>query len=945
MHDLQAYLHQHVDPERFYKAELENFTPGQNVLCPFHKDTSPSLSINTDGIGEFWCHSANCNAHGTSFIGFYVRKHDVPYSQALQEIYARYVRPVVPATQVLEWHNQLLEIPAIQQWLLQERGITFDTIRFYKLGYDGGRLTIPIENQFGMIVNVRRYDITKKRDAKMISYAEGYGSATLFPVSALDENEVVLVEGELDCLLGRQSGLNCICSTGGAGFWTEEFTSMFADKRVTVLYDNDDAGREGASRVVSELSTQARQVRLAAYDIDGADLTDYIVRHGKQIEDITAIVRAAKIISDGAPISHGKVFRRIRLQEAAHSSMRGIPIEFKAHVAGKDIQPYVVPKKIRITCLSRPDQKCPACQGPEPYTTVYNVDIHDQRVLGLINCSEAQLHAKLKAMAKCKGRCNVRLEVLESFNMEELKLVAPIEETGDQGEFKYVMRTAIAKTYNLDSNSTYVFRGYMYPDPETQHAIFLVVDHEYAADQLDRFELKEERKSELRRLFPGGESVAGIHSFLDDLYEYLSRNVTKIYERRALHQAVDLAFHSALGFNFNNESIKRGWLDVLIMGDTRTGKGYVTDRLCKFYRVGEVASGENCTFAGLVGGVQQIGARKSWSVTWGFLPRNDRRLVVIDEASAVTGETLGRMSRVRSEGVAEVFKIVTERTMARTRCIWNANPSDGRSIREFEHGVEAVATMAERKEDISRFDYAIVIASDEVSPDVINATRDSVSDFIPVRDGLDGACRDLILWIWSRKPNQIIFDRGAIECILTASIALGKRYHYSIPLVQSENMREKLAKIAVAIAGRCFSTDSSGECIRVTTACAEYAVGFIDYLYTREAMAYDVYSALQYERGELLSEESLLKLFAVHRDRSSHFIGDMLENSKISVKLIEACLNVDFMIAKEIRNELLKLRALKAEHSWWVKREPFIKWLRKMRIVSIKNPNWWQEYV
>lgn len=942
MQDLQAYLHQRVDSIRFYTAELENFTPGHNALCPFHKDTTPSLSINTDGIGEFWCHSANCNAHGTSFIGYYVRKYGIPYAQALHEIYHKYVRPTIPAAKVLEWHDALLNIPSIQQWLLQERGIAYETIRFYKLGYDGNRLTIPVENQFGMIVNVRRYDITKKRDAKMISYAEGYGGASLFPANTLDENDFVLVEGELDCLLGRQSGLNCICSTAGAGFWTDEFTDLLADKRITVLYDNDDAGREGASRVVSELAQKAQQVKLATYDIDGADLTDYVVKHGKKDEDIIVLLKSAKIISEGAPISAGKVFRKVRLQDAAHSSMRGVPIEFKAHVAGKDIQPYVVPKRIRITCLTRPDQKCPACQGPEPYTTTFAVDLSDQRVLGLTNCSETQLHLKIKAMAKCKSRCNVRIEVLESVNMEELKLVAPIEEGNELSEFKYVMRTAIAKTYNLDANATYIFRGYMYPDPETQHAIFLIVDHEYAADQLDRFDLTEERKNDLRRIFPGGASIDSIHAFLDDFYEYVSRHVTKIYERRALHQAVDLAFHSALGFNFNNEFIRRGWLDVLIMGDTRTGKGYVTDRFCRFYHVGEVASGENCTFAGLVGGVQQIGARKSWSVTWGFIPRNDRRLVIIDEASAVTGETLSRMSRVRSEGIAEVFKIVTERTMARTRVIWNANPSDGRSIREFEHGVEAIATMTERKEDIARFDYAIVIASDEVSPDVINAARATV---IGERELLGPACRDLILWIWSRKPNQIIFDSRAVDIILRSAVELGKRYHYSIPLVQAENMREKLAKIAVAVAGRCYSTDSTGDNLVVTPACAEYAVGFIDYIYTREAMAYDVYSALQYERGELLSEDGLLQLFARHRERSTTFIGDLLENSKVSVKLFESCLNVDYIIAKEIRNELLRLRALKAEHSWWVKREPFIKWLRMMRIKAIKNPDWWKEYL
>jgi 5S rRNA maturation endonuclease (ribonuclease M5) len=940
MQTLQAYLHSHVNVEEFYKSELDNYIPGQNVICPFHDDLNPSLSINIDALGEYYCHSGECDGRGTSFIGFYVKKHQVPFQHAMKEIYSKYVRPTVPIETALEWHRTLMATPIVQKWLLQERGLTVETIQYYKLGFDGARLTIPVENEFGMVINVRRYDITRKSEAKMISYAEGYGRSALFPINALNGPEVIVTEGELDTLLGRQCGLNCICSTGGAGYWNEEFSNYLEDHSVIVLLDNDQPGWDGSQRIAASLTSKARTLKIARYETPGIDLTDYIIRHQGTIEGLRAIVDSGQIIVTTPQVVQKKLFKEIKLQDAAHSLMRGVPIQFKAHVAGKDVQPYIVPKRVKLTCMTKPERKCSVCSGPEPYVTVLNIDLHDERTLGLTNCTEGQLHSHIKEWAKCNGRCNVRIDVLESVNMEELKLVAPIEEVSDDCEFKYVMRTALAQTYNLDANATYVFRGYIYPDPDTQHAVFLIVDHEYAADQLDRFILTEDRKNELRRIFPSGNSLTSIHNFLDDFYEYCAIGITKIYKRRALHQAVDLVFHSALGFNFNNESIKRGWLDVLVMGDTRTGKGYVTERLSRYFGVGEVASGENCTFAGLIGGVQQLGARKSWAVTWGFIPRNDRRLVIIDEASAVAGDTLSRMSRVRSEGVAEVFKIVTERTMARTRTIWNANPADGRGIREFEHGVESVLTMAERKEDIARFDYVIVIASDEVDSEVINAGRGIE---VESRPELQQACRDLILWIWSRKPSQIQFTDEATHIILEASVALGKKYHHSIPLIQAENAREKIAKVAVAVAGRVFSTDDTGECIRVTAACASYAVGFLQYLYDSDAMAYDVYSALQFERSSLLSERELENLFASYKQRSNQWIGDLLEVPKISVKGIEASLDIDWQLAKDVRNKLVSLRAIRAEHSWWTKREPFIKWLRKTRIRAIKNPDWWKE--
>lgn len=938
---LQEYLHRHVKPEVFYRAEVENFVPGQNVVCPFHEDSSPSLSINTEGLGEYYCHSGKCNVHGTSFIGFYVQKYGVPYHEALKQIYAKYVRPLVPVDEVLSWHAQLLKMVPLQQWLLENRGVTLDTIRYYKLGFDGARVTIPIENQFDMVINARRYDVTRKAEAKMISYNKGYGRASLYPFEALRDDVIIIVEGEWDCILGRQNGLNCITSTGGAKYWNEEFSSCFTDKSVVILLDNDEAGHEGEKTIAASLARYAREVRIARYDVDGVDLTDYMLREPGALGKIKHLIASAELVSTSTEPKRRTIFERVRLQQAAHSSMRGRPIEFKAHVAGKDIQPYIIPSRVKMTCITQPENKCHACSGPEPYTCVMTLDPSDERILRFINASENQVQMILKKWLKCHNKCAIKIDVLESHNFEELKLVAPLDEVGEEGEFKYVMRTAVAKAYNIDSNATYIFRGYMYPDPETQHAVFLLVDFEHAADQLDRYALTTERKAELRNFFPGGHDVGRIHEFLDTTYEYLARRVSKIYLRRALHQAVDLAFHSALGFSFNNEFIRRGWLDVLIMGDTRTGKGYVTERLCRYYGVGEVASGENCTFAGLVGGVQQIGSRKSWAVTWGFLPRNDRRLVVIDEASAVGQDTLSRMSRVRSEGVAEVFKIVTERTLARTRTIWNANPSDGRSIREFEHGVEAVASITERKEDLARFDYAIVIASDEVSPAVINQLRQELPSEIP---GFQQACRDLILWVWSRKPTQVIFDAKAVDIILTNAVELGKRYHHSIPLVQAENMREKLAKVAVAIAARVFSTDAEGEKIVVTAACASYAVGFFKYIYDSEVMAYDVYSSLQYERSTLVDEDELARMFAVYKSRANDWIGDLLENAHLSVKSIETSLNLDYQLAKEVRNKLAELRAIKAEHSYWVKREPFIKWLRTMRIKAIKNPDWWMEY-
>lgn len=940
MNALQQYLHQHVDVNRFYREELDDYYPGQNAICPFHDDANGSLSIDTEGVGQYYCHSAACGARGTSFVGFYVQKYGVPYELALQEIYAKYIRPIIPVQDVLDNHKRLLEIPIIHAWLLEHRGITLDTIKYFKLGHDGQRITIPIENQFEMIVNQRRYDITKKSDAKMVSHAQGYGGACLFPSFNLAKDTVVLVEGEWDAMLGNQYSVPCICSTGGAGYWTEEFSQLLSGKNVIVLLDNDDAGRKGTEIAVSSLSNYASTVRIAEYPYEGCDLTDFLVKYKESPDALKTLVAKAKIAHINPNAGQDVLYTRIKLQDATNPRYRGKPIEFKACVIGKDTQPYYVPKRYRATCLTRPERRCPSCSGVEAFVSEHKVSLGDESILSMVATSENGLQKRMKMHARCKKSCEVEMEVLETVCCEEVKLVAPLDEIAVDEDFKYVVRIGYVIGQEVSANATYIFRGYPYPDPDTQHVVFLLYEAEPAADQLDHYQLTDSDIELLRRQFPGSVTLNEIHEFLDDLYSYLAVTQTKIYERRALHQAVDLVFHSALSFEFNGEDIRRGWLDVLVIGDTRTGKGYVTERLCRYYGAGEVASGENCTFSGLVGGVQQLGARKSWVVTWGFIPRNDRRLGVIDEAGSVASDTLSRMSRVRSEGIAEVFKIVTERTLARTRLIWNANPSDGRSIREFEHGVESVRTMTDKNEDIARFDYAMVVSSDEIDPTIINAERSYAGN---LRPELQEACRKLIQWIWSRRPGDIKFDPDAVHVILANATRLGQAYHPSIPLIQIENIRVKLAKISCAIAGRIFSSDESGMKIIVTKECAEYAVGFLEHIYTRDTCAYDVYSGLKREQGTLKDEDALLQQFAVFKEAGKDWVNDLLDNPKLTVKGIEAVLNVDIFTAKEVRNTLMRCRAVKQEHSYWVKREPFIRFLRNLRIRYVKDPEWWKE--
>lgn len=72
---------------------------------------------------------------------------------------------------------------------------------------------------------------------------------------------VFVVEGEKDADALAAIGLVATCNAGGAGKWRDDLASHFAGRRVVVLPDNDDAGRDHAHMVAAKLRGVATSVR------------------------------------------------------------------------------------------------------------------------------------------------------------------------------------------------------------------------------------------------------------------------------------------------------------------------------------------------------------------------------------------------------------------------------------------------------------------------------------------------------------------------------------------------------------------------------------------------------------------------------------------------------------------------------------------------------------
>lgn len=97
-------------------------------------------------------------------------------------------------------------------------------------------------------------------------------------VSAKEGSIIYVVEGEKDA--DRLAGLGLVATTnaGGAGKWRAEFADYLAGKRVAVLPDNDDSGRDHARKVLASLHTKGIEAKVVTLPElpDKGDVSDWM---------------------------------------------------------------------------------------------------------------------------------------------------------------------------------------------------------------------------------------------------------------------------------------------------------------------------------------------------------------------------------------------------------------------------------------------------------------------------------------------------------------------------------------------------------------------------------------------------------------------------------------------------------------------------------------------
>lgn len=786
----------------FYEqfVQFEKVSGDQSYArCPMHHDTNASFTVNME-TDEWYCHGCGC---GGKYVEFIERYYDVGRDVAtavVKQWQQSKKLPFPTEAYVEECAKRLQEKPA-ERKVLNEFGISDEVIERMRLGYDDTRITIPIYSKTDKLINVRKYLPPHRRiegstNAKIIG-VRGCNEARFYPYDNLTpEKELVyIVEGEKDCLAAISQGLNAVTGTGGSNP-PEHEEVLFEGKDVIIMGDNDPAGARLVARYTKMLSGIARSLKVCR--LPCKDFSDYWVEYHnveieQYIEEAVAPVALRDALDESTSLSRSEFVENLNTWVTLENMC----------VIGVDPKTYTIPNRLKVKCNNAMCTK--PCRIGASKTTE-EIDIDPRQILQFVDSSDDVQDKYLKKLFSCKS---VGSEPASYVNVQRLifQETASFMEGLDDASFEPRYGIYLYEETRLVPTVKYNFQACRVTDPRTQQNYYVIkqADAIQSAvgdcnqDSLDYFKACAKECSTAEELvnfhYKKWETALGIEG------------------RPDLFGAILLTYASVTEIPWKGGTIK-GWLDTMVIGDTRTGKSQMAQRFVKHLQMGSYINGENARRTGVIGGVQRNG--DSWIITWGAIPMNDKGLLVIDEASGLEIEDIKELSATRSSGAVTINKIAKGEARARTRLIWLSNPRSGKNIEDFYwKGYGAFMEFIPVVEDQARYDL------------VLSAAREDVASL----KGLSGEIvnpekyKGLFSFAWTVEKDDVIISKETAAEVEKVVKELTAKYDGG-PLVVGVAVHEKLLRLSCAFATLCGSI--VGRRLIVQPMHVQYAQSFLE---------------------------------------------------------------------------------------------------------------------
>jgi len=793
-------------------------------------------------------------------------------------------------------------------YLYQTRRITEDIIKTHKIGMikkpDCRRFIFPIINAEGDFINAKAYNPT--HSSKHLKWTHLYKGREFgpVPINNFTKQKIYFFEGEPDLYCALSFGVEGAVTMGAnikkdvnAVFGESRAKQLFLGKEIVIVFDSDEASKKPSFQLAESLYPYAKQVKIIDLNISDInpkglnpklthiskeggkekrsekDFTDFMKKNGfgeeaKKLFD--KLVENTPVFTLNKSRSKTETYK-VTIQESRQaryfSADRSKILEIVASVSEFKDEAYMYPTEFSLSCpvisdVGNAESMCGKCVvkkniaeasgGAMKFRMVREVTkesivdpkcvaVSDHNILGLVQVTDSQKQTNLKRLYGIPDRCKTCMfadsKTEKLLHVRLSKDINEYEKLGLSNNSEIQVEAYIKGDSDISQNQTYRFRAYQTTAWHAQHAVLFIDKAEPVETSIDSFEMDQDTH-DLLQVFrqKDGETMS----------EHIKRRhkayseAAGVTSREDLFLINDLAFLSPIEIeNKIIPEVKRGWVEVIIAGDPRTGKTLISEFLHKHYKIGKIIGGSSgVSRSGLIGGVKNVGKRSQ--ISWGAFVKNDKGLVIVDEMSEIEKSVLTDLGDIRSKGIASVDMIVTGREVARTRKIFLSNSRGTEDDqKEYNYGIQFLKDLCLQPRTLARFDIGYIVKSGDVD---IKNFKSNYSEL--TTEFNEYQCRHLIMWAYSRKPSDVIYEDGFDNLLDKLFKEISDKFDSETLLVNQEQ-RAKYIRLSISLASMMYSTpDDDWNKILVKKEHLQYIHDFLVRIYCGTNIRMDDYSKM-----------------------------------------------------------------------------------------------------
>ena len=885
------------------------------VCCPFphtdgqgnaYQETRASAHINPDK-SVFHCKSCDV---GLSEAMFLVQKEGISYKNALAFL-------GLMDTSGL-WENQRENFKNSEgaMKLAASLGISSVTEEL-QIGYKGVGISFPVFI-YGDLLDVRTYDPTGSPKVK-----GNYGSKPLilpFDLWVDDDRPTLLNAGEKDMAIARVHGFNSITFTGGEMSFPKLFKASFKDKKIYITYDNDEAGREGASKMAYLLRDAGAIVYLVEghYEVcseKGEDIHDFFVKYGKTAADLQDILDATEEFTFKEYLkAKERTVPRVTIEESTQGKYVGTRfVQSPVNVVSIYEEAYNVPDYIVAHKYGDATKSCQYDNGDRWEWALDDDNLEDILHLMDNQITDAKKAAAIRNLMRIPAKEKfIKVSIRSTTNVFKSVIADNLETVDD--DVKLMEMLAFSISERLVAGKKYVVQYKPVPHPIGQKVVAIVKDAQDNDVELVNFKVNKDLLIPFQ--VKEGETVS---DKMEELFDR-AKGFIGVEARKTVAWATDLYFHTPLEFKLGRR-VERAYLDAMIIGDPRTMKSATAKAMTKMYELGTVTSLKTATKAGLIGGSDQTSG--GWRTKVGLLPRNHKGAVIMEEFSG-GNQFISDLTEIRSSNRVRLTRVNgTLDVPAMVRMLSISNPATHNktslSLRQYSSGVQVILDLIGASEDIARYDFFLLV--------------DEKVEFISPLDMFDldpfpqESYKQRIRWVWSRTVDQVSLDRPVAEYIVSESQRLNALYDSHIKLFGPEAWK-KISRIAIAVAGLVVSTDETFENLIVKKEHVDFAVQFLIDCYDNELFRLKEYveEEKRYNVCREVDVEALQGLFNNH----AVLLSQLEMSTETNFRQLQSMSGLDMKEFSQVMNALARSYFFKRNGESIIPAQKFREAMRKV---------------